>query len=449
MMDMKKLTDEYIDIIKSDVDKYYDDYKKTVKSVANSTAIYKGEPVPFLYEPIFYTQSDIERFNEIGRILISITNKVTKKYIESPKYREKFGYPKLLEELILINQGYDVNVPIGRFDIFYGGDDNFKFCEFNTDGSSAMNEDNVLARILLESKALEEMKKSYDIEYFELIYKWVDESIKIFNKYDSTIDRPNVAIVDFKESGTPYEFEEFKRAYIKRGYRAEIVDPRELKYIDGKLYYDDMKIDMIYRRIVTKEFIEKSSEIGDLIDAYRDGAVCMVGSIKSQIMHNKIIFKILYDEDTLEFLTDEERDFIKKHIPYTEEFAGSRSVYEEVLRQKDNYILKPKDSYGSKGVYAGKDFTYENWNKKLDEVFGKDYLFQEFVEPYKAKFVFFDDGELEIKECGTITGLFLYNGKFVGLYTRVGKNNIISGLHGYYTVPNLLVMDKDVDLFMK
>lgn len=439
-MDMKKLTDEYIDIIKRDVDKYYDDYEKAIEAVANSTAIYKGEPVPFLYEPIFYTQSDVERFNEIGRILISITNKVTQKYIESPEYRKKFGYSKLLEELILVDQGYDINVPIGRFDIFYGGNDDFKFCEFNTDGSSAMNEDNTLARILLQSKAVKKMREKYDIEYFELIYKWVDESIDIFKKYNKAISRPNVAIVDFKESGTPYEFEEFKKAYIKRGYRAEIVDPRELKYIDGKLYYEDMNIDMIYRRIVTREFIEKSSEISDLIEAYRDGAVCMIGSMKSQIMHNKIIFKILYDEDTLEFLADEERNFIKKHIPYTEEFKGSRSVYEKVLNHKDEYILKPKDSYGSKGVYAGKDFTYEDWSKKLDEVFGKDYLFQEFFEPYKTKFVVFEDGELKIKEFGTITGLFLYNEKFAGLYTRVGENSIISGLHGYYTVPNLLVI---------
>lgn len=437
---MKKLTDEYIDIIKRDVDKYYDDYEKAIEAVANSTAIYKGEPVPFLYEPIFYTQSDVERFNEIGRILISITNKVTQKYIESPEYRKKFGYSKLLEELILVDQGYDINVPIGRFDIFYGGNDDFKFCEFNTDGSSAMNEDNTLARILLQSKAIKKMREKYDIEYFELIYKWVDESIDIFKKCNNAIARPNVAIVDFKESGTPYEFEEFKKAYIKRGYRAEIVDPRELKYIDGKLYYEDMNIDMIYRRIVTREFIEKSSEISDLIEAYRDGAVCMIGSMKSQIMHNKIIFKILYDEDTLEFLADEERNFIKKHIPYTEEFKGSRSVYEKVLNHKDEYILKPKDSYGSKGVYAGKDFTYEDWSKKLDEVFGKDYLFQEFFEPYKTKFVVFEDGELKIKEFGTITGLFLYNEKFVGLYTRVGENSIISGLHGYYTVPNLLVI---------
>ena len=437
-MDMKRLTDEYIDIIKKDVDKYRDDYEKTIEAVANSTAIYKGEPVPFLYEPIFYTQSDVERFNEIGRILMSITDKVTQKYIESPQYRKKFGYPQLLEELILIDQGYDINVPIGRFDIFYGGNDDFKFCEFNTDGSSAMNEDNTLARILLESKAVKKMREKYDIEYFELIYKWVDESIDIFKKYNNAIARPNVAIVDFKESGTPYEFEEFKKAYIKRGYRAEIVDPRELKYIDGKLYYEDMNIDMIYRRIVTREFIEKSSEISDLIEAYRDGAVCMIGSMKSQIMHNKIIFKILYDEDTLEFLTDEERNFIKKHIPYTEEFKGSRSVYEKVLKHKDDYILKPKDSYGSKGVYAGKDFTYEDWSKKLDEVFGKDYLFQEFFEPYKIKFVVFEDGKLKIKEFGTITGLFLYNEKFAGLYTRIGENSIISGLHGYYTAPNLL-----------
>lgn len=83
-------------------------------------------------------------------------------------------------------------------------------------------------------------------------------------------------------------------------------------------------------------------------------------------------------------MTDEERNFIKKHIPYTEEFKGSRSVYEKVLKHKDDYILKPKDSYGSKGVYAGKDFTYEDWSKKLDEVLGKIICFKNSLSHIKS-----------------------------------------------------------------
>jgi len=441
-MDGIQITKEYIDMVRKDSLYFYNDYIKTVEAVENSNAKYKGKPVPFLYQPMFYTEEDIEKFKDIGRILMSITNKVTKKYLESPSFREKFGYSKLLEELILTDHGYDMNVPIGRFDIFYGGGDQYKFCELNTDGSSAMNEDNTLARILLETEPISKMKDKYDIQYFELIDQWVDESIKIYKEFNSKIEKPNVAIVDFENSGTPAEFEEFKKAYIKKGYKAEIADPRELKYIDGKLYFNDFKIDMIYRRIVTREFIEKSEDIQDLINAYRDKAVCVIGPIKSQIMHNKIIFKILHDKDTLEILSQEEQEYVKKHIPFTKIFHGDKEIFEEALKNKDNYIIKPMDLYASQGVYAGRDYTETEWRRKLDECWEKDYLLQEFCKLFTRPFVHFEDTELKVSEFGHIIGLFMYNEKLAGLYTRIGQNNIISGLHGYYTVPNLLIRKK-------
>ncbi len=141
---------------------------------------------------------------------------------------------------------------------FYDGGDDFKFIEVNTDGSSGMNEDNIFANIMLSSKPIEEMQKRYNITYFELINSWVEESLNIYSRFKNKVEKPNIAIVDFKESGITAEFQAFREAYRGgKGYNAEIVDPRDLKYIDGKLYYGNMRIDMIYRRIVTVELMEK------------------------------------------------------------------------------------------------------------------------------------------------------------------------------------------------
>lgn len=438
---------EYIEIVKASGENYYNDYLNTVETVANSKAQYKGKPIPFIYQPILFTEEDIKNFEDFGATLISITNKIVDRYVQYPEFRKKFGYSQLLEELILADHGYGVNVPIGRFDIFYGCDNNFRFCELNTDGSSAMNEDNTLARILLETEPMKKMQEKYDVEYFELIYKWVEESIRIYQEFcknvnRSNIEKPNVAIVDFEGSGTPIEFEEFKRAYIDRGYNTIIADPRELKYKDGSLYYNEMKIDLVYRRIVTRELIERSHEIEDFISAYKDKSVCVIGPIKSQIMHNKIIFKILHEEETLEFLSLKERDYVKKHIPYTIEFKGDMSTFTEALENKDKYVIKPRDLFASKGVYVGKDFNKEQWRQKLEENWEKDYLLQEFCTPYTQDLIQFENGEAKVSKLNHILGLFMYNEKLAGLYTRVGENNIISGLHGYYTVPNMVVKEK-------
>lgn len=430
---------EYIDLVKRNSREYFEDYKETVKKVKNSKAQYKGEPIPFLYHPMFFTEKDIEGFKKIGQMMISITNKVTNRYVEDEEFRRKFGFPKLMEELILVENGYDINVPIGRFDIFYGGYNDFKFCELNTDGSSAMNEDNTLAEILLETEAMKEFSKEYRFNLFELFDSWVEESISIYNRFNPDNNKPNVAIVDFVESGTTKEFEEFKKAYERNGYNCIIADPRDLTYRNGGLYLKDYRIDLVYRRIVTFELIERADEIPDFIEAYKNKAMCTIGSLRSQVVHNKIVFKILHDEDTLEFLDEEEREFIRKHIPYTGLFEGEQEVFEHVLSNKDKYIMKPYDLNGSRGVFTGRDCTDEEWRNRLNKVWNKDYLYQEFVEPHTREFVVFDDEGLYVEEFGTITGLYLYNEKLSGLYTRIGKNNIISGLTDYYTLPNLLV----------
>ena len=45
------------------------------------------------------------------------------------------------------------------------------------------------------------MKGRYNISYFELVDSWVEESLNIYNRYDKKVDKPNIAIVDFTESG--------------------------------------------------------------------------------------------------------------------------------------------------------------------------------------------------------------------------------------------------------
>ncbi len=438
-MDSSRVNNEYIKIVKEKV--IYEDYLNTIKKVSESDAKYKGKPIPFLYHPLFITESDLFNFNKLVKIMMSISNKVVDQYLKSPQFRNKFGFSKLLERLILADHGYKTNIPMGRFDIFYK-DGNFKFCELNTDGSSAMNEDNTLAQILLNTKSIQKMKEKYQIDYLDSINSWVDESLEIYQEYSKSPRKPVVGIVDFKESGTTAEFVKFKKAYINKGCDTFIIDARDLKYNKGNLYYQNNKLDLIYRRLVTSELIERSDEIKDLINAILDNAVCLIGPIKSQIMHNKIIFKILHDEDTQILFNREEVQFIKDHIPYTRLFSESYNNFQEVYVNKDKYIIKPYDLYGSRGVYAGLSFTQSQWKEILNKCFNNNYLFQEYFYPYQREFIEFAEKKVQVNLFSYITGLFVYNEKLSGLYTRIGKNHIISGLHGYYTVPNLVVKEK-------
>ena len=437
-MKVEDINNSFIEMVLREKDYYEKDYFNLSKKVENSSAIYKGKPVPFTYNPMFFTKEEEENIKYIMEYMMNICDKVTYEYIKNAEFRKRFLFPKEIEELILLENLYDVNIPIARFDMFYKNNDNFKFCELNTDGSSAMNEDNTIARILLESKSMEDFKNGKEFINRELIDKWVDESLKLYEKARFSEGNPNVAIVDFKESATIYEFIEFKKAYERRGLKAFIVDPRDLVYRDEKLYFDNTRIDLIYRRIVTFELIEKFSEAEAFIKAYKDKSVVTIGSLRSQVAHNKIFFKVLHDDDIRYLFEDEEIDFIKKHIPYTGIFGGEKRVFNEVLVNKDKYVIKPMDMNASQGVLIGRDLDSATWQKGLEKAFENNYIYQEFVEPFEREFIVYEEG-LKKKKLKYLVGAFLYNKKYAGMYTRVSENNLISGVKDYYTAANVIV----------
>ncbi len=440
-MNYKDIDREYIDDFKKNKAEYEKDYLALKTRVANSKALFRNEVVPYSYKPLFFTRDDVRVFEKLGKTILGIGDKIVKQYLKSEDFRRKFGFPKELEELILIDNGYNINVPICRIDIFYDEND-FKFCELNTDGSSAMLEDNSFAEITMDTLGVKNLENKYKLSYYELIDSWVDESLRIYGTWDGDkkVDKPNVAILDFIESATTMEFMEFKKAYGKKGYNCEIVDPKNVQYRDGFLYDGDYRIDLVYRRLVTFEMMERFGEVKELVKAYKAKAFCSIGSFRSQLIHNKLIFKVLHDKDTLKLMSNEEVDFIKAHVPETGEFKGSYEIFEKVLKNKDNYIMKPSDMNVARGVFVGRDMDFKEWEENLKSAFDTDYIYQEFIEAYNRPFLMYD-GEFQIKDLNSVVGIFMYGEKFAGLYTRIGAENVITSVSSFRAA-NLIVEEK-------
>lgn len=432
---------EYYEILKKDEKKYYEDYKNLVERVNNSSAYYHGEPIPVTYQGFFYDEKARDDFQYMADTLMSITRKITDEYVNNPEYRKHFYFEKELEELILHDPGYDIPVPICRYDVFYRDREEFKFVEFNTDGASAMNEDNTIGKIMLETEGMKEFSKEYNLTNVEVIHRWAKDSVELYEKVKGK-KKPNVAIVDHLEIGTSNEFIEFKKAYEALGVNCEIIDIRDLEYKDGKLQHKGYEIDLVYRRIVTVEFMKLYDELEDFRKAYFDNAFLMVGSFRSQIMHYKLTYKIFRLEDTKKILSEEENKFLEERIPYTEEFATQEDL-DIVKKNKDGYIFKPLDAYASHGIYVGRDHSQEEFEEIVEGILGTGYIYQEYYDQYPLKVVEFDnEGKLHLNEFGAVVGMFIYNEKFAAPYTRIGKDNLISGARDYYTTPNIYVEEK-------
>lgn len=424
-------------------DKYITDYKILKNKIAESPAKYKGEPIDFLYQPLFLKEEDIENFKYAIFNINCILKKVTNEYLANKDFRKHFGFSEILEKLILKDPGYTQNIPIGRFDIFYHFNGDFEFCELNTDGSSAMTEVRELQKHILDSHAINELNKEYRFKGFELFDSLIDKLLDNYYEFSKDNKIPQIAIVDWIDKDPPSEFIEFKKAFENRGIKTIIADPRDLIYKDKKLYYKEFRIDCIYRRLVTFEIIEKEKEVTDFINAYLNDDVCVIGGLRSQLAHNKKIFSILHDENKSSFLNSEERVFIEKHIPYTTEFnINDERLIHKLVMNKDEYLVKPSDKYASKGVMAGKDFSTEEWKRIILNIHEKDYLTQKLCNIPNIPMAMFDDNNVSYENHNYIIGLFVYNEELKGVYVRTGRKNIIASLSECYSIPALVYVEK-------
>jgi len=422
-----------------------EDYRKTYEAVGNSGAVYKGKQLPYLYYPSVYSDKDVEIFKQLTKDIYRIVNKSIEIYLEHPEVRKVWGFDKKLEELILIPHRFKSNVPMGRFDFFYYPDGSYKFCELNTDGTSAMNEETPLSDVLLNSFAMKHFREKYTIERFELYQSWVDEVSSIYEEFKrnggEVSKKPFVIIMDYISKGSPLEFEVFKDTFIESGFDCEIVSPNQLTFSNGHLYFEGKKVDIIYRRLVTRDMMDHYDELDALVQGIKANKTCIIGSIKSQIVHTKKYFEALHHEAVRKYFTSEELSYIDKCIPYTKALLEDEHFDSYVL-DKDKFIIKPVDYYASKGVYAGKEFDTDSWTKILKECIKEGYIIQEFCEKSNNENLYFqEDGRFEVKTVNNITGLFLYNEKISGIFTRAGFNAVISDLNDGYSLSSVVVKD--------
>ena len=411
----------------------------------HSTAAYNGLVVHTLHIPKIFTEKEIEYFRWIVKTTYGIVTKVIREYIDNPQYRAYYPFSKELEELILVPNLYDSLLPVARFDIFFNEEDwSFKFCEINTDGTSAMNEDYVLNQALEHNDVHQEMLKKYSFDTFELYDSLVESFMKLYDTYKKKVEHPYVVITDFMDHCCVNEFKEFARRFQKAGYETEICNIRDMTYRDGVLYSAaGHPIDLIYRRAVTCDIMAHYDEVQPFIQAVKDQNVCVMGSICTQIPHNKWLFKMLHDQATLQFLTDEEQQFVKDHIPYTNLMDSRFCKMEDILDDKDRWIIKPLDSYASRGVFAGIDYNDADWEDIIHRHWNKNYIYQEYYHPYRTDNICFRDAHPEFHPYTNMSGLYVYNGEFAGIYSRLSTGGIISSQYNERAVATLVLKEEN------
>lgn len=415
--------------------------KKAEKAVADSDIKAHGKAVPFSMVPLFINQRDEAFFTSILEKIQSILDKMTRKYVADETYRKIFGFSSEMERLICLPCHYDTIIPVGRYDLFLNpqidGDEDFRFCEFNTDGTGGMSRDGFIVNELLQGKAMRAFQKNYDVSAYPIIETITDRLIEIYHSDQNAVEHPNIVITDFREEGVMSDFDRFVACFEKRGVPSRFVDVRDLFFDGEKLFdrNDGMVIHGIYRRLVTSVLLERQDECQALIDAVEAEKVVLLGHFRTALAHSKAVNMAMTHPLTREILTEEENAFVQAHIPVTYPLSREmpQTLLDDAVENQAAWIIKPEEGFGARGVFAGMDHDARTWQEILRQNMDDHVLLQRFISPGKMPLL--GPEEEELSEWPVMIGLYQAGGKPAGFYCRAGKEGVIDFEHGGIMLP--------------
>lgn len=433
-------TREYFDIIES-LDGDIPGRRAAFDYLQASTAIVHHRVVAATYVPRLFDAHTYRTMKETAETSHRILCKVMAHYLDDPDYRRVFSFDPRLEELILLPRGYDSLLPFARVDTFLNETDfRVKFCEFNADGSSGMNENREITASVASSPTFTEFAMRHDVAACELFETWVEAFLNIYATYEHRVENPRIAICDYLENAVIDEFRVFCELFGRHGVECVVADVRDLTF-DGDVLRDGEggRIDAIWRRCVTNDVIDHWDESQQLIDAVRAERVALIGSFAGHIVHDKQIFRALFDKRTIAFLDADEVSFIENTVPLTAFLDSDYVNIAQIRANRQEWIIKPTDHYGADDVYAGCAVSQETWEQLIDRfansAAGFPFIVQRYIRPYKTETLppdtcindqSDDDVPFAPEPYNNLNGLYIYDGRFVGVFSRLGPLPTIS-----------------------
>jgi uncharacterized circularly permuted ATP-grasp superfamily protein len=338
--------------------------------------------------------------------------------------------------------------------------ESLKFTEYNGESPAGAGYSETLSDIFRELPIMAEFKERFEVHAYPLTARLLDALILTYVEWGGQTERPQVAIVDWKEVPTWSEFEILQERFEKMGIPVVLADPRELEF-DGKaLVVQGKKIELLYRRVLINDIVAKPKECAAIVKAYEAGAVCMANNFRCKIPHVKTFFAVLTDEKNAKYFSEQERELVQAHVPWTRVVMDGKTEYKgepiELLKfMRTNHkklVMKPSDEYGGSGVTLGWEVEKKDWEKAIEHALDGHgtWIVQERIPMRRGTFPHIGKGyQVEFRDMLVDFAPYLFRGKVAGYLTRLSATSLANVTSGGGQIPSFRVQAKKPDLLSR
>lgn len=410
-------------------------------------------PICTVLRPRFLTDPQFRLLQASVKQLLPAFGLIYQRALADELFRRQFALTEAEESLLQIDPGYSEASPTARFDSFLFSDTELKFTEYNAETPAGAAYHDILTDIFFGMPVFQEFRRWHQVRPLPARPGVLHALLDSFHQWAGNRSaKPHIAILDWNDVPTYSEFRLFQDYFSEHDLESRIIDPREVEYRDRKLMHGGYHITLIYKRVLISELVERGGLEHPVIRALRDRAVCMVNSFRCKLLYKKASLAVLSDERNAGMLTPEHHAAVARYIPWTRRVEERRTLLRGqeidlvpfVSANREQFVLKPNDDYGGKGIVLGWTVDASAWEKAVQAALQSPYVVQEKVSLPREVFPGWHNGQLHMIERMLDTNPFITFGTHMdGCLTRISTEallNVTAG--GGSTVPTFVVEER-------
>lgn len=407
---------------------------------------------PFL-RPFFLDDEQVALVTRVTETIARMGEQLVAASGSRPDVFEALALTDAERALVAIEPGYERASTASRLDSFILPD-SLQFAEYNAESPAGLGYTETLLGVFDELEVTRRFRERFDARGLKLMAPMLEALLASYRDWGGTASPPTIAIVDFRGVPTWAEFEMLQARFVELGVPTTVCDPRDLEFDGRTLTAGGRRIDLVYRRCLINDIVDRPDDCKALLDAYRAGAVCVVNTLRCKLPHKKAFFSVLTDPRFAALFDPADRAAIAPHVPWTRLVRDGRTtrgdetveLLEYIRSHRRDLVLKPNDDFGGHGVTLGWEADEASWDAAIARaVAGADdaWVVQEKIRVRREPFPRFAPGEgAVIADMLVDCAPYLFRGRLAGFLTRLSAGGLANVTSGGGQVPSFIVREK-------
>ena len=370
--------------------------------------------------PHFVSKRQLESLTRVAAHMAEILDHMAELAFASPALLSRLQMLPAEKMLAAVPSGYS------RFGVTSSLDLNLQNGSLSLQGLNACNPSglawsNPLADLFLELPIVKEFKRGrYKLSKLGGPKHLLSAVQAAWRQFGGKT-KPCIAVVELGQepAGATTEGLLLVESLNQQGGNARLVSPEQLRYSNGRLAAGDFVIDVVFRRLITRELLMRWDLSHPLLQAYRDSAVCVVNSFRSEFALRRSLFDLLTDENVTTHLPAADRKLIRNFVSWTRVVSPRKTKHLDdevdlpdfIIRRRENLVLLPCESSAEHRIFVGAEMTEAAWDRALKVAMRSPYVVQERPALCREVFPIYQYGELRMKEAEVAVHSQVLNGE--------------------------------------